>query len=72
MTGIFALVFLYFSLVPLRSLDILIDGALVVLVLQESNNLKRGDPEDLRLAAIKDIPTLEQEQVLDDLSGFTH
>ncbi|CAN0199825.1 unnamed protein product, partial [Ectocarpus sp. 12 AP-2014] len=28
----------------------------------ESNNLKRGDPEDSRLAAIKDIPTLEQEQ----------
>lgn len=30
---------------------------------QESNNLKRGDPEDSRLAAIEDIPTLEQEQV---------
>ncbi|CAN0118573.1 unnamed protein product [Ectocarpus sp. 6 AP-2014] len=28
----------------------------------ESNNLKRGDPEDSRLAAIKDIPTLEKEQ----------
>ncbi|CAN0309802.1 unnamed protein product [Pylaiella littoralis] len=28
----------------------------------ESNNLKRGDPEDLRLAAIKDMAALEKEQ----------
>eukprot|EP00903_Cladosiphon_okamuranus_P009842 g9353.t1 len=28
----------------------------------ESNNLRRGDPEDSRLAAIKDMPTLQKEQ----------
>lgn len=32
-------------------------------MLQESNNLKRGDPEDTRLAAIKDMDTLRKEQV---------
>lgn len=59
----------YFSLAPHKSLRVLL-LALIALVLQESNNLKRGDPEDLRLAAIKGIATLEKEQVCDDLSGY--
>jgi len=32
-------------------------------MLQESNNLKRGDPEDTRLAAIKDMDMLRKEEV---------